>query len=512
MKPHSTIIALSSLALSAAVGVAETEKQPSQAETSKADAATVAKPDMIRFTNHDTLHGKFLHFTAPDSLKWRSPESPDPITFHTKKLHRIVLNQGRAKQSLKVKSSTHLINGDVIPGEIVSANPSSVTLNSELLGEITIPRSHIRSIAPCPFGGELLYYGPLDDDQWETVNVKGQGAQDAMMHKKALEGAGELPPDDKALENWTLISNAWYSGSKASNYLVRKDALPDQCKLSFKASWRNSFYANLILHADFDPPAYEGEEDFHSSNASSAVGKAYVLSLTSHSVSLKSITFDEDGKPVSNRHDTTRPSLGLSGKTSCQIEVRIDRPNKSILLYCDGSFRGKWDLGDKYLGTGNHLAFQNLRYNHADLRISEIAICKWNGMKDSAESMSSAEHDVMLLTNGVDRFAGKLNKLENGKAYFTGTFDHKLTVPLNEIEEIHFSTKQQKPIPETAATASYFYMYPHGRITGTPKASSPQSTTLVTDLLGEVELNTHYINLIDFSHTNSLLDFWDDNF
>lgn len=476
--------------------------------------------DMLRFANDDTLHGQFLAFNAEGNLLWQNQESPDPITFSTKKLHRIVLNNGQAHQSIEYKSAIHLINGDVIPGIITSADDSNVTLKTEHLGTITIDRNNITSLSTTPFGGKLFYYGPLNADGWKTSPALKPKSKPK---KKDKTKDKEKPADtskkeaaekeEKKETDWKYTSNAWYSGSDKSSYLIREDALPDQCRLSFKLAWRGSLYANVVLHADFAPPEYTGDENARLT-ASSTPGHAYILSISAHSATLSSLTYDEEtGKPRLNSLNDTRVSLALSNKSETDIELRIDRLNKSILIYSDGSFRGKWALGEHYEGKGNHLAFsRSPHYNNSEIKFSHIAISHWNGMKDSAQSMSTSKRDVILLNNGVDRFSGIFKNIRDGQVSFTGTYNNAMTIPLDEVAEIHLATSQQNPPPETAKEAVYFYVYPYGRITGAPSSSNNEKTKLKTILLDEVELDTSFINIIDFSHKNSLLDLWDDNF
>ena len=481
--------------------------------------------DMIRFANHDTLHGIFQSFGANDTLQWQSSESPDSIAFSTQKLHRVTLNRGLAHKAITYKSSTHLINGDVIPGTIISANQSSVVMETEMLGTITIPRDTITQLSPRPFGGKLLYYGPLNSDGWKTVGLeKDDEAED---DDDDPFGAENLDKDskkkstkkDEKERDWKYLANAWYAGSDKKSYLVRENALPDQCRISFKMAWRGSLYANIILHADFTPPEVKDDDDQKKKSGysvSNTPGHAYILSISNHSATLSSLTYDANGKLQTNRFNDTRVSLGLSTADQAKIEIRLDRKNKSILLFSDGSFKGKWDLGENYDGKGNHLAFaRSTHYNNAELRISDIAISHWNGMKDSAQSMTSAKRDIILLNNGVDRFSGTFQQIRDGQVTFKGTFDNTMTIPIEEIQEVHFATTTLKITPKTAKKAVYFFVYPYGRITGVPTATpsgEKGKTTLSTDLLGEIELDTRYMNIIDFSHKNSLLDTWDDNF
>lgn len=469
--------------------------------------------DMLRFSNYDTLHGSFQGFDAKGALKWQTPESPDPILFSTKKLHRILLNQGMAHASLAYTSSVHLINGDIIPGTITSATQTAVTLDSQHLGSLTIPRNSIKQLNPSPFGGKLFYFGPLNTEGWKTSAPKPKTTPKKEKEEPTDKAPAKLEPEENKPSDWKYISNAWYAGTDKSRYLVRENALPDQCKLSFTIGWRGSLHANVHLHADFSPPQAKDEELKPSHHSTSFPGRSYKLTLSSNTASLSSISFDENGKPQTNHFNQTRVSLPLNGKDETHIELRLDRTNRSIHLYCDGAFRGKWNLGENYDGKGNHLAFsRSIHYNNSKTRISNIAISDWNGMKDSAQSMSTTKRDIILLNNGVDRFSGTFKNILDGKVHFLGTYQNEMSIPVDEIQQIHLATDDQASPPEETKEAVYFFVYPYGRITGIPSASEQGHTKLSSDLLGDLELNTSFINIIDFSHKNSLLDLWDDHF
>lgn len=490
--------------------VPSTDNTKKETVTEKESAA----PDMLRFTNGDTLHGSFLGFDKDHTMLWKNSEATDPIQFSTKKTHRIVLNRGQGHKSVEQNSTITLVNGDIIPGNITSANDKTVTLATDHLGTLTIPRDAVAQIAPNPYGGKLIYYGPLSPKGWKTVSPPAPKKDDEKEKeaKEALEKIGKDEAKKEKETDWKHIASAWYAGTDKYRYLVREDVLPDKCRLSFKLAWRGSLYSNIAIHADFAPPAYDGKEDTRN-NMAATVGHAYVISISTHSATLYSCTFDETGKPSSTRIDDAHVSLNLSGKEDADFEIRLDRPNKQILLYLNGQFKTKWNLGDTYEGKGNALAFRNLRYSNAELRVSDIVVSKWNGLKDSAQSMSTPERDVILLTNGVDRFSGTFNQLNDGKVSFQGTYNNKLSIPSDEIQEIHFASSNLRKMPEVDKDKSvYFYVHPYGRISGVPSVGEQGRTKLISDILGEISLDTNYVNIIDFSHQNSLLDLWDDNF
>ena len=502
------------LCLSFAPALANEKTNKEYTSPQTAESPDPARADMLRFTNDDTLHGQFISFNADGNLVWKNPESLETIPFSTKNLHRIVLNHGQAHQSLQYQSAIHLINGDVIPGKIISANESSVTISTEHLETITITRDNITKISTSPFGGKLFYFGPLNAQGWKTIKaVNPKEKKEPSTNTDNKNTAKPTQKEEKPKTDWKYTSNAWYSGTDKFRYLIKENALPDQCRLSFKLEWRGSLYTTVILHADFAPPEYTGDENNRLAN-SSAPGHAYLLNISPHSATLTSLTYDKKtGKPQLNQFTDSRVSLALTNKDETKIEIRIDRIKKAILFYSDGHFRGKWALGETYDGKGNDLAFYRPpHYNNSKIKISNIAISAWNGMKDSAQSMSHTKRDIILLNNGVDRFSGTFKNIHDGKVRFTGSYNNPMTIPLDEVEEIYLATSKQTTPPETAKDAVYFFVYPYGRITGIPSASTDGKTILTTSLLQDIPLDTRFINIIDFSQKNSLLDLWDDNF
>ena len=87
-----------------------------------------------------------------------------------------------------------------------------------------------------------------------------------------------------------------------------------------------------------------------------------------------------------------------------------------------------------------------------------------------------------------------------------------MTIPMEEVSEIQLATGKRTTETEEHSDNVYFYIYPHGRISGQPQTGEINQIQILNDLLGPMTLDARYINIIDFSHTNSLLENWDDNF
>ncbi|MFK7909000.1 MAG: hypothetical protein AB8F34_00200 [Akkermansiaceae bacterium] len=483
---------------------------------------TSSETDLLRFSdkaNNDTLHGKFLSFGKSGNIVFKSTEAIEPTTFSTEKLHRITLAKGRAEQALSPSAVITLINGDVIPGKVISVDSKAVTLDTQHIGQLSIPADAVSIISPSPHGGKLLYYGPMNADGWKTITMpkKKAEADDKKEEEKEKAPQEKKPEGDKKEESkptdWKLVAGAWYAGTEKERYLVRENALTDTCKIKFKLGWRGSLYCNVGLHADLNPPENEAEAATSRTNMAATLGKSYVISLSSHSASLYQCSFDEDGKPETNRVGQNHVSMNLSRSDEAEVEIRIDRPNNTLMLYVDGAFKIKWDLGEKYTAPGNALAFKNLRYSNSEMRVSDILITHWNGMRDTAHSMQTEDRDVILLTNGVDRFSGTFKGIKDGNIAFRGTFDNDLSMPIGSVQEIRLASKKLRKLPEDEDSEDVrFYLQPFGRISGSPTADENGKTIIHSDILGKVTLDMKFVNIVDFSDKNSLLEFWDDNF
>ena len=472
--------------------------------------------DLIRFSNGDTLHGLFLGFDDHAAIIWKNPEAPEPIRFSTQKIHRVVLNRGHAHKKVGLKSTITLVNGDIIPCEITSADATTISLVSSHLGNLSVPRDTVSTITNSPHGGGILYYGPLDPKGWKTLTKVEQienNAQDAA--KGSDDEVVKNPDAQNPATYWKHITNAWYSvEAKKLSYLVHENILPDKCSLSMKLAWRGKPSIHIALHADLTPPAYKGNDRLTSLTAmASMTGHAYTVRIDQYGAELFRHTYDETGKPKISRVDNYRTPLNLRNTQELQLEFRFDKPNKIILLYINEQFKAIWNIDDEYCGKGNALGFCNNRYENSTLRVSDIIISKWNGLKDSAQSMRSKQRDTILLTNGTDRFSGSFKHLKNGKVSFLGSYGNQFSIPIQDVQEIHLASDTlRKPIDEDDNKTASFHTPPYGRISGIPVKNTSSGTLISSQLLGELNLRTSYVNIIDFSHQNNLLDLWDDHF
>lgn len=500
-----------------------------------------AGSDLIRFENGDIMHGQFGGLN--DGLIWKRPDVEKPIRFQdTGKIRQIIFNGHKTANLGGDISHITLISGDRIPGKINSLNDEELSIESPVIGPVKIAKNLIRSISPNPYGGELLYAGPFNSDGWMRLTYQQAEAEE---EKEEVESPGvaedekdEEPKPEKKVEipSWVYSGTSFYTIKRAP--LVFDAGLPDVGRIRFKASYKSQMNLSIALHADFtrpiipkkenqeadakkeeenDPGKEEAAEeekpklqfekltDLHhnepfqsvpwmlpgQSSNSDFFGTSYVLNIYSSYPNLNRHLFNDDGRAVHKRLNGTRSSVALPQTGEVEIDIRFDRKKNLIMLFIDGEYSTQWSDPDGYLAKGSGIGFLNASSSN-QIKISDIVVTTWNGVKDSALSIAHPERDVALLTNGTDRFSGKVQRIEDGTAYFkTGYAD--VEIPLAELSKIELSSDHRAD-PEDGSfdweedPASVVFK-PFGLIYLNPSSSTPDTLSGRSPYLGDIKIN-----------------------
>jgi hypothetical protein len=141
--------------------LSKNEKTSTGLEASKPDPAG---DDLILFDNGDVMHGIFGGIQ--DGLLWERKDIDRPIKFSIPAIRQVVFKGSSGVVMEKETSFITLASGDRIPGEIVSLDENSLVIKSSIVGDVKIPRKHIKSLSPNPFDGELFYSGPYNSNGW----------------------------------------------------------------------------------------------------------------------------------------------------------------------------------------------------------------------------------------------------------------------------------------------------------------------------------------------------------
>jgi|694.fasta_scaffold18630_6 hypothetical protein len=484
--------------------------------------ASAENADLLRFDNGDQLHGEFLGFGEKKAILWKRNTPDDKaIEFNPADIRQVILKSGKPERALTTLSYIGLINGDRIPGTIQEIDDKRALIQTDVAGLLEIPRDQIAIIAPNPMGGRVLYHGPFDKTEW---------TQRTFNHSKGIPKGKDDAKIEKESPLWKFSGSAWYwKEGRMGTAITRDTGMTDRSVLQFDISWKNRLSLAVAFHADFKTPEkaapVNGPVDHGQpssmSNLPNIFGSSYILHLYSNYVVLYRAGFDEDGRSFMNRLQSKSSSLRLSNSGSAKVEIRCNRNSGGIMLFVDGEFVCDWKEkseiennsdapSNEYVGKGAGYGFM-VQMDDSPLRVSDIIVADWNGIPDSARSLESDITDIVLLTNGTDRFSGKISSVKDGKVNLSGRFGN-FAFPTNEIAEIRFAKSQLKAADESKESDFKVKFHPHGSISGKIISGNPKNIRLNNSAAGEINIDMNSASMLDFKSMESYLDDWNVEF
>jgi hypothetical protein len=490
-------------------------------------------PDLLRFQNGDTLHGQFLGLKDTE-IRWRHSEASETIKLKTSKLRRIAFNGGRSREVLRSLSFVQLEGGDRIPGTIMSLDAENLIMETEFAGTVTIPREFISQLSPNPHGGALHYLGPFSADEWTVVEPPAKEEDpppSPQEEEKEDPAAAREAPENVEEGPWVFSGGAYYSNGQLP--IAIDTQAPDKTRIRFSLAWRNRLNAAIAFHATMRQPELPGDdkkkddkkkddlvripkialgEKGGTAGFAYTYGHSYVLTIYSNYAQIYRCGFDEDGKADMDRLSNASANLRLEDAGQAEFELRCDRETGMIILFANGRFVSQWEDRRGYVATGSHLAFAAQGVN-SRLRVSDVVVTSWNGMMDSAQSMEAEDRDIILLTNGTDRFSGELSGLKDGMFRVKGSYA-EMTVPQEDVQEIRLAREKrtQEDDEESSRQRVRLLLQPYGRLTLRPLEANAERMNAHHVAMGELKIHLGYTSLMEFSFSNSVLDLWDDDY
>lgn len=485
--------------------------------------------DLLRFTNGDQLHGTFLGIKPGPQAIWQREDLTAPVDFKSTRIRHIVLHGGRALKSLTSLSHLALVNGDRVPGIIRKLDDKTVTLDTSYAGIVHIPRNQVAMLAPSPLGGRIQYYGPFVEDEWQMANASFPNA-----FVNPVPDSGKKKGDANDVPGrWEFSGSAWYWQSKLSGTaILRKDIMPDRAILRFELAWKNRLSIAIGFHADFAQPK-PGKESGDQGNdgagkamkfgpGDSAMfpvifGNSYVLHVFSSHLMLYRTSVTGDGVASIGRVLVNSNNVRLSDSGNATMEIRSNRNTGQISLFINDEFAAQWTDGGEggaampalsTKGSGFGFIVQS---ENSPVRFSDVMVAEWNGMPDSARSLQVDDQDVVLLSNGVDRFAGNVKSLTDGKILLE-TKHGEFQFPLDEIAEIRFARNQLASKTEEPADHIMIRLSPLGQVTGRPLSGNSSAIKIFHPFAGELDFNLESAVMLDFQPSNNSIDDWNADF
>jgi len=485
------------------------------------------KPDLLRFTNGDQLHGEFQGMAAGPRLIWKRTDLNQPMEIAPSQVRQVVLNGARPVKPLGSLAHVALVNGDKIPGVLKSLDEEAVVVDTSFGGEIRIPKDQVGMIAPSPLGGRLVYHGPFTSDEWIMTTLTNPDGL-----KPEAKGGEEKKAPDKADNQdpgrWGFSGSAWYWQSpKLGTALIRKEGMPDRAILRFNVAWKMRMSLTFAFHADFKRPELKPDEPMPNPMANQFApndpsyyarlfGNSYIVNMNGNSVVLYRTGFDEAGKPLLEAIRATSYNARFAEADNATVELRCNRLTGEISLFINDEFVNQWSEGGEkadagsYAGKGSGFGFI-AQGPGAPIRISEILLAEWNGMPDSARSLQVDDQDIVLLANGTDRFSGKVTGFKDGAILLDGKYGG-FRLPLDELAEIRFAKNHLAKRAEVSENDLVVHFHPLGRISGKTLSGNAESIKLGTPSAGDLNVNLESAVILDFNPSSSFLDDWDVQF
>ncbi len=496
-------------------------------------AVVIAEPtDLLRFTNGDQLHGTFQGIKEDRRAIWLRDDVAAPVDFKPEQLRHVVLRGGKPIKALSSVANISMVNGDRLPGNIVEMDGQTITLDTSFAGSLRIPREQVSMLAPNPLGGRLRYHGPFIEDEWKMAHASfPDGLPEA---KKEEEGDEKKDKKDKEDQPslWDFSGSAWYWKNKGyGTAIIREDALPDRSILRFDLAWKNRLSFAIGFHADLAKPKPEEKEGENkavirrpmgfvpgdSSILPKLFGNSYVLQIFSMQTILYRTSVADDGTPPVERVVVNGGGRRLGDTGKVTVEIRSNRLTGVISLFMDGEFVAQWDESEggaydpsKFAGKGNAFGFV-VQTEDSPVKVSDVMVAEWNGMPDSARSMETEDQDIVLLTNGTDRYSGKVESLHDGKFRLNGKYG-EFNFSVDDVAEIRFARNSVAKASEAPADNLAIQFSPLGQISGRPVSGDATSVKLVNPTCGEINVSLESAVMLDFHDTNTFIDDWDAEF
>ena len=487
-----------------------------------------APSDLLRFTNGDQLHGKFEGIKEGSKTVWLRDDVAAPVEYKSGQIRQVVLRGGRPLKSLSSVSHVALVNGDRIPGRIVSMDARTVVVDTAFAGEMPIPREQVAMLAPNPLGGRLRYHGPFIEDEWKMAHAAFPDGLPAVDPKADREENGRLDQPGR----WSFSGSGWYWKSKGyGTAIIRENSMPDRAILRFDLAWRNRLSVAIAFHADLAKPKPEDKNDENNDirrrpigfvPGDSAIlpkifGNSYVLQIFSMQMILYRTSVDGDGVPSIERVQINGGGTRLGDSGKATVEIRSNRLSGEISLFLDGAFVAQWNESSggpydpsRFAGKGNSFGFV-VQTEDSPVKISDVLVAEWNGMPDSARSMQSDDQDIVLLTNGTDRFSGKGDSISDGKVKLQGKFGQFVFTP-DDVAEIRFARSSLAKESETPADQLVVRFSPFGQISGRAVSGDASLLRMNHPVCGELNVALESAIMLDFNDSNNFIDDWNAEF
>ena len=467
------------------------------------DSDEAKQKDLINFKNDDLLHGRFLGFTTSGKIIWKNDFAEKNIAFEKSEVRKIVINKGELHKPFTHNSFIKLKNNNTIPCKIISMKGGNLIIETDYCGELSIPSHLISNVEFNPHGNQIIYRGPFaEEKKWELKYAE--------QHKpKEDQDEEEKIPDAWLLKNFSLQ----HQGQPSS--IMMKKELPEQFRSTFYCYTNQSRLPFITILADLNVPEIDKENtelvqnrSRYKSTIASYLGTCLVIKPHASGATLTHYGYKEDGSIyLNNLTNNIKSSSSRNNALKRFYDLRVDTKKGQVMLYLDKKHVGQWEINDMTTKlTGKHLGF-NMQYSNGSNKtiVSDLIITKWNGVTDSARSLENATRDIVMLSNGTDRYSGKVTAITDTTVEINTDYA-ELSIPHEEVSSVNFATEKTVEIPQEGADKVTVRFYGTGSISGKISKAEDGYIAIDSKALGLIKVRSEYISSFEFIDMDHVYD------
>jgi len=351
-----------------------------------------SEADELRFLNGDRLHGRLLSVSPDEGLLWRHPKAQEPILFSLDSVSDVRLatrTAPRREQSLHAQ--VRLTNDDELRGEILSLDKDRLRLRTSYAGEVALRRLMLKAILPSLAGSATIYEGPTGLEGWTRSEEENA---------------------------WSFRKNSFYGESTGG--IGRDVRLPDHARIEIDLSWTQYLSFSLAFHTD---------------TLNALEGNCYFLQFNGTEAYLHRCQSDQGTRNIGSAATLS----SLERKRRASFVVFVDKPRKVFRLFLDGELVQEWNDPGEFAGKGTGV-FLYQDSSAGPVRVSRLRVARWDGVRGLQDTLTTSDHDVVLLTNN-DKITGRVEVIGNNELAM-GTSYGSIKVPIPRVAQVAFASQQ----------------------------------------------------------------------
>lgn len=167
----------------------------------------------LRLKNGGFTTGKLLPSRKAGYLRWQANGFAEPFEFELNSIRSAALiTTLEDEPDFANQTRLLLADGTSLSGKLEALGETTVQLQSDTLGNLSIDRSKVRSLSDASYSGKLIYNGPVQKNQWIIANNK----------------------DKWSLKDGTLSTNT------PDSVAVGEVGIPAKARIAIALSWQGS--------------------------------------------------------------------------------------------------------------------------------------------------------------------------------------------------------------------------------------------------------------------------------